>query len=293
MIKKAFYLEWLKIRHYRVFWILLGLYLLSLVILTSGGAVFLEFLKYKGLKWEGIDPTILPIYDFPDVWHNNAYLGHFSKFFLAFIVVISVTNDWTFQTMRQNIIDGISKQEFILSKIILIAFMGGISTLFLFGTSLLIGLIYTHTYALTDIFSNMEFLFLYFMDIFKYCTFALFMTIIMRRPGFVIVFLIFYSLIIEPIIGAVLKFNPNINAGTWWIEPLLPSNYFSMTTGILGPLEYDSIGFGHKLIEFPFSRYALQEVQEGIYFWPLFIAIAWSAIFIFLSAQRLIKKDVR
>ena len=293
MVKKAFYLEWLKIRHYRVFWILLGLYLLSLIVLTSGGAVFLEFLKYQGLKWEGIDPTILPIYDFPDVWHNNTFLGQFTKIFLAFIVVISVTNDWTFQTMRQNIIDGMSKQEFLLSKIILIAFLGAISTIFLFVTSLLIGFVYTHTYAFSDIFSNMEFLFLYFVDIFKYCCFALFMTILMRRPGFVIVFLIFYSLIIEPITGTILKYNPNINAGTWWIEALLPSNYFSMTTGIAGLPEHDTIGLGHKLIEFPFSRYALQEVQEGIYIWPLLIAIAWSALFIWLSGRRLVKKDVR
>ncbi|MEL6562034.1 MAG: hypothetical protein AAFQ94_27860 [Bacteroidota bacterium] len=278
MIVKAFQLEWLKVRHYRVFWVLLGLYLLSLIVLTSGGAVFLEFLKYRGLKWEGIDPTIIPIYDFPDVWHNNAWLGHFTKIFLAFIVVISVTNDWTFHTMRQNIIDGISKKEFILSKIILIAFLGAISTVFLFVTSFLIALVYSHTHAVSDMFSNLEFLFLYFVDIFKYCTFALFMTIIMRRPGFVIVFLIFYSLIIEPIVGAILKFNPNINEVTGWIEPWLPSNYFSITSG---------------LIEVPFPRYFLQEVQEGILWYPLFIAIVWSAVFILLSARRLIKNDVR
>lgn len=278
MIKKAFLLEWLKLRHYRVFWILLGLYLFSLVVLTSGGAIFLEFLKYKGVTWGEIDPTIIPIYDFPDVWHNNAWLGHFTKIFLAFIVVISVTNDWTFHTMRQNIIDGISKKEFVLSKILLIAFLGLISTLFLFVTSFLMGLLYSHTYEISDMFSGLEFLFLYFVDIFKYCTFALFVTIIMRRPGFVIVFLIFYSLIVEPIIGAILKYNPNINETTGWIEPWLPSSYFNMESG---------------LIEIPFPRYFLQEVQEGILWYPLFIAIIWSAVYIFLTAWRLIKKDVR
>ena len=180
--------------------------------------------------------------------------------------------------MRQIIIDGISKIEFILSKIILIAFLGAISTVFLFVTSFLIALVYSHTHAVSDMFSNLEFLFLYFVDIFKYCTFALFMTIIMRRPGFVIVFLIFYSLIIEPIVGAILKFNPNINEVTGWIEPWLPSNYFSITSG---------------LIEVPFPRYFLQEVQEGILWYPLFIAIVWSLVFILLSARRLIKNDVR
>ncbi len=278
-MKKAFILEWLKVRHYRVFWILLGLYLLSLIILTSGGAVFLEFLKYKGLDYKGIDPTWLPIYDFPDIWHNNTFLGHYTKIFLAFIVVISVTNDWSFNTMRQNIIDGISKKEFVMSKVILIASLGALSTVFIFVTSLLIGFAYSHTFEISAIFSNMEFLFLYFVDIFKYCTFALFVTIIMRRPGFVIVFLIFYSLIIEPLwIALPLKEWNYINEYTAWIESLLPSSYFSFRTG---------------LIQIPFQRYFLQEVQEGIVWKPLLIAIGWSAIFIYLTARRLIKKDVR
>jgi len=277
-MKKAFILEWLKLRHYRVFWILLGLYLFSLILLTSGGAMFLEFLKYKGVSFKGIDPTWIPIYDFPDIWHNNTYLGHLTKMFLAFIVVISVTNDWSFNTMRQNIIDGISKKQFVLSKIILILFLAAISTAFLFITSLIIGLVYSHTLEISAIFSKMEFLFLYFVDIFRYCTFALFITIIMRRPGFVIVFLIFYSTIIEPVIGSILKYNPNINATTKWIEKILPSSYFHFDTG---------------LIQIPFQRYFLQEVQEGIVWAPLLIALAWSGVFISLTTWRLVKRDIR
>ena len=34
---RAFTLEWLKLKHYRVFWILFGLYLLAQLIITNGG----------------------------------------------------------------------------------------------------------------------------------------------------------------------------------------------------------------------------------------------------------------
>ena len=34
-------LEWLKVRNYKSFWILLGMYLLALLIIASGGVFFL------------------------------------------------------------------------------------------------------------------------------------------------------------------------------------------------------------------------------------------------------------
>ncbi|HDO27491.1 MAG TPA: hypothetical protein ENH02_05180, partial [Bacteroidetes bacterium] len=65
---RALKLEWLKVRNYRVFWILTGMYLLALLVITSGGVFFLEWLKSEGADFRGIDPTIVPIYDFPDIW---------------------------------------------------------------------------------------------------------------------------------------------------------------------------------------------------------------------------------
>ena len=64
---RAFTLEWLKLKHYRVFWILFGIYLLSQLVITNGGIFILEWIKQQGGDIEGIDPTIIPIYDFPDI----------------------------------------------------------------------------------------------------------------------------------------------------------------------------------------------------------------------------------
>ncbi len=274
---KALTLEWLKLKNYRVFWVLLGLYLFSLLAISSGGGFFLEWLKSKGLDFNGIDPTIIPIYDFPDVWHNITFLGTYVKILVAFIVVISITNDLSFNTMRQNIIDGISKKEFIASKILLILALGLISAIFLFICGLGIGTIYSHVMEPKFIFRDLEFFFLYYLDMVKYCCFALMMAILIRKTGFVIVFLMMYSLIIEPIAGSILKYSP-LQDKTAWIEPLLPSSYYNMTTG---------------LIEVPFPRYFLQEVQSGILWQPTLIAFAWMAIFIGVIVWKLNRKDVK
>lgn len=275
---KALTLEWLKLKNYRVFWILLGLYLFSLLAISSGGVLFFEFLKSKGAEFNGIDPTIIPIYDFPDVWHNITFLATFVKIFVAFIVVISITNDLTFNTMRQNIIDGISKKEFITSKVMLILALAVVSSIFLFLCGLTVGFIYSHVLEARFIFKDLEFFFLYILDLVKYCCFALMIAILIRKTGFVIVFLMFYSLLIEPIVGVIFKESP-IKDTTAWIEPLLPSSYYNMTTG---------------LIEVPFLKYFLfQEVQEGILWQPTLIALAWTGIFIGIIVWRLNRKDIK
>ena len=108
---RLFEIEWLKLKNYTVFWILLIMYFLGLILILSSGMFLMQFLKYKGADFNGIDPTILPLYDFPDVWQNMTYIATFFKIILAFIVIISVTNEISYRTMRQNVIDGLSKWE--------------------------------------------------------------------------------------------------------------------------------------------------------------------------------------
>ena len=177
---RALKLEWLKVRNYRVFWILTGMYLLAVIIIASGGVFFLEWLKSKGADFDGIDPTILPIYDFPDIWQNTTYLASFIKVLLAFIVIISINNDITYNTMRQNIIDGISKREFIMSKLLQILALAFISTAFLFIAGFINGSIYSHIWGMEYIFDEMEFLFAYFYDIVVYCTLAFLLSLIIK-----------------------------------------------------------------------------------------------------------------
>ena len=116
---RLFEIEWLKLKNYRVFWILIIMYFTGLIIVLSSGMFLMQFFKNQGAEFSGIDPTIIPLYDFPDVWQNMTYVATFFKIILAFIVIISVTNEISYRTMRQNVIDGMSKWEFLKSKFIL------------------------------------------------------------------------------------------------------------------------------------------------------------------------------
>lgn len=272
---RAFTLEWLKLKHYRIFWILFGIYLLAQLVITSGGVFLLEWLKSKGLDFNGLDPTMIPIYDFPDIWQNTAYLGSFAKILIAFIVIISVNNDLTYNTMRQNIIDGISKKEFILSKFSLIVFFSGICTIVLFSSGLITGFIYSSVTELSSVFNELEYLLAYFYQLVIFSMLAFLIALVIKKAGFAIVLLFLYSSFLEPIATAILQYAPFINDTTAGLAQFFP--VFSI----------------NNLIDVPFPRYYFQEIQDNVLWHEWLIATGWIFIFTYAIVFILNKRDLK
>lgn len=273
---RALKLEWLKIRNYRTFWILLGMYLVALIIICFGGMFFLEYLKSQGAEFEGIDPTMLPIYDFPDIWQNTTYLGSFLKVLLAFIVIISINNDQVYNTLRQNVIDGISKKEYLLSKLLFIAALALISTFFLFISGMINGAIYSHVWGARYIFDELEFLLAYWYDIFVFCTLALLLSLLIKKSGFVIIALTLYTLMFEPIVTLILKESP------WFRDGLGPH---------IAP--FFPIHALNDLIPVPFPKYIFREIADNVPLSAVLIASGWLGIYLSAIVFILNKRDLK
>ena len=86
----------------------------------------------------------LGIFNFPIVWHITTYFSALFKFFFAIVVVSMIGNEYSNKTLKQNLIDGLSKREFILSKFYTIVFFSIISTVIIFILSLVLGLLYSN-----------------------------------------------------------------------------------------------------------------------------------------------------
>jgi len=99
-------IDFRKLKSYRTFWVLNTMYYFLIASIPISIYEFLKWLKGKGVDFDEFDPTRIPISHFPDVWQNLTYIYVFLKFFLAIIVIISITNEYTYKTIRQNIIDG-------------------------------------------------------------------------------------------------------------------------------------------------------------------------------------------
>lgn len=273
---RALKLEWLKVKNYRVFWILIAMYLLALLLIASAGGLFLEWLKQQGADFDGIDPTIIPIFDFPDIWQNITYLGSFVKIFMAFIVIISVNNDLTYNTLRQNIIDGLSKKEFLASKMMLILSMSLMSTLFIFIAGLVNGSIYSHVFGTDVIFDEMEFLAAYFYEIVVYCTLAFLLALIIKKAGFVIVALFLYTIMFEPIAVAILENAPYFRDGIW---PEIA--------------QFFPIKSLNNLIKVPFGRYVFMEIEDNIALKAIAISFGWFVFYLSSISYILNKRDLK
>lgn len=224
------------------------------------------------------------IFNFPYIWHFNTFVAAIFKLFLAIVIVSMMSNEYTNKTIKQNLIDGLSKKEFIASKFLTVLVFAGISTLFVFVVSLVLGGLYSDYTELSIVFSDLEFLLAFFVKLVGFFSFCLFLGILVKRSAFALGFLIIWS-ILEQVIFGILgwKFVSWDTAKT--IKSLLPLESMA------------------NLIKEPFTRLnAVQSVANQIgeklelnyqVHWYEFLLVAfWTVLFLYGSLALLKKRDL-
>ena len=205
-----------KLTNYRTFWIVCGLYFITLAFSTASG---MELLKLLARTFDDFGSKLnidrIPLYHFPDVWLNLIFFSGLFKIVLAIMTVISITNEYSYRTVRQNIIDGMSRWEFLASKILTNVFLSLLSVLMIMFISFVTGLIYTPSIDWNFAFTDTEFLIAYFLEIFAFLSFALMLGVMIGRSGLTIILLLLARML-ELII------RENIDESLPWLVPFLP-----------------------------------------------------------------------
>jgi ABC-type transport system involved in multi-copper enzyme maturation permease subunit len=226
------------------------------------------------------------IFNFPYIWHFNTYIAAILKFFLAIVIVSMMANEYSYGTLKQNLIDGLSKKEFIESKFLTVLVFALGSTVFVFVMSLVLGLSFSSYNEIDIIFSDLEYLLAYFLKLTAFFSFCLFLGILIKRSAFALGFLFIWN-IIEGIIIGVLK---------WKV--FTDSDDYQKITQFL-PLESMS-----NLIKEPFSRLSIIKNIEAsiggavntrdysVHWYELLIVIFWIVIFVLMSYKILKKRDL-
>lgn len=222
----------------------------------------------------------LGIFNFPVIWHLTTFFASQFKFFFAIVVVSMIGNEYSNKTIKQNLIDGLSKKEFILSKFYTIVFFSLVSTIIIGLISLSIGLYYSSYTEAAIIFRETEFLLAYFVKLTGFFSLCLFFGMLVKRSAFALAFL-FILFIAEWILFGLItwKFDSNIAEKTQNLFPLK-----SM----------------YKLIDQPFQRIAMSKFPEkenlvydyGTHGYEILIVVCWTALFVFLSYRLLKKRDL-
>ncbi|MDX1332627.1 MAG: ABC transporter permease subunit [Robiginitalea sp.] len=224
------------------------------------------------------------IFNFPYIWHFNTYVAAIFKLFLAIVIVSMMSNEYSNKTIKQNLIDGLSKREFIGSKFLTVLVFAGISTLFVFVVSLILGGIYSDYNELSIVFSDLEFLLAFFVKLVGFFSFCLFLGILVKRSAFALGFLIIWA-ILEQVIFGILgwKFVSWDTAKT--IKSFLPlesmANLIKEPVTRLNAVQSVADQIGEKI-----------ELNYAVHWYEILLVLVWTALFVYWSYALLKKRDL-
>lgn len=225
------------------------------------------------------------IFNFPYIWHFNTYIASILKFFLAIVIVSMMANEYSYGTLKQNLIDGMSKKEFIQSKFLTVFLFATVSTVFLFILTLILGFSFSSFTEIDIVFADLDYLLAYFVKLIGFFSFCLFLGILIKRSAFALGFLLVWN-IIEGIISGILTFKVFPEGTTAAsITQFLPLQ--SMSNIIIEPFSRLSV------VKNIGTQIGLENSKDyGVSLFSLAIVLCWTVIFIYFSYKILKNRDL-
>ncbi|MGB1309101.1 MAG: ABC transporter permease, partial [Oceanihabitans sp.] len=189
-------------------------------------------------------------------------------------------NEYSNKTIKQNLIDGLSKKEFILSKFYTIVFFSLVATVLIAVASFCIGMYYSSYTEASIIFRETNFLIAYFLKLVAFFSLCLFFGMLVKRSAFALAFL-FILYILEWIILGLITWKSNFELA----EKI--QNFFPLKSM-------------YKLIDQPFQRVMITKFPDkgeltydyAVHGSEMLIVIFWIVLFIFLSYRLLKQRDL-
>lgn len=202
-MRKLFQIEWTKLKHHRFFWIGMGLYVICMILLITG------FGSLKLINEEGDNSAMISMKTFgesgfyllPHLWHNITYLAGYFKFIPTFLLIFFISNEYQYRTFRQNVIDGLSKRDFYISKLLSGLLFSKISLFTIAIVGAVLAISYNPEASLEDYISGLDYLLAFFLEVLFMMTFAIFLTFLFKRSTITIIVILAYYFIVEPILG--------------------------------------------------------------------------------------------
>lgn len=228
------------------------------------------------------------IFNFPYIWHFNTFMAAIFKFFLLLVIVSMMANEYSNKTLKQNLIDGLSKKEFVLSKFYTVLLLALISTIFVFIVSIILGYSYSDFNEFSIVTTDLEYLFAFFIKLVGFFSFGLFMGILVKRSAFAVGGIVIWF------------FGESILKGYLFWQFKDATDTTEKVNSIMQFLPLEAMS---NLIKEPFTRLSAvktvaKQVGEdlskdfSVQLLDILIVIGWSAIFIYFSYALLKKRDL-
>jgi hypothetical protein len=221
-------IEWLKLRGYRPFWVLMVVFI-ALLVLTN-------FAMSRGFFIPGrTNQHLFTLdYSFPRVWDYVGFWVRMLGGLLPVFIIISTTNEIQYRTNRQNVIDGWSRAEFFHAKwlscvvlalaVTLVAAALGAAFGFLSHPPVpapgaadpLTGILTQTTDAPGDATRHFDRLFYVFLLVLNYTGLAMTLSFFLKRGVLTIVLFVCFCYIVEKIAGSIVNWQTHSRLGDYF-----------------------------------------------------------------------------
>ncbi|RAJ74010.1 ABC-2 family transporter [Chitinophaga dinghuensis] len=260
-MKQIILAEWLKLKYYRTFWVIL---ILSVIIPIAGNYTVAEIFSSKDLKQAQF--LLGGPFSFPDVWQTVACVSSFVSGLYGILLIVIVTNEYNFRTNRQNIIDGWERKDFVFAKLFWVMKLAVLSLVVVAIVGALLGMAYG---SKSFTFEGFNFVFYYFLQVVVQLIIALLIAVFVSRPGLSIVIYFAYNMMIEQTLVTILKRSVGAIGG------LLP------------------LQAGDELLPFPGTKMLAQSMPGGTTTYDTYVYLIAMVVYITLGIWLVFRKVTR
>ncbi len=267
-------IEWLKLKNYTAFKVLALFFALG-VIATNYVVYIINREVVQQVPVAGI--IAFTPYSFDMTWHTTSYASGCILLLPAMLLAILITNEYGFKTHRQNIIDGLTRQQFIGVKVILALIFALVATVLVFCTALVFGLFSGTNFS----FNGIENVGYFFFKALTYNLFAILVAVLIKRTGFAIGLLFIY-------LG-----GENFVSQLLWGLSIKLKKDGKTDLGNMG--DYLPLNAVDGLLEFPdntVKSLSKTIMPQDVTWLVITLAVIYLALFYFWATKKFIKSDL-
>jgi ABC-2 type transport system permease protein len=202
--------EWLKMKRYNAFWWIMGI-----TALSYPGINYIFYMIYEEIikNKNGAAAQLAKVYignpfTFPEAWHTVGYFSSLFVFIPAVVVIMFISNEYTFKTHRQNIIDGWSRSQFVTSKLIDVFIVSLLICILYIGVSLVTG-ITNQERLIHNTWGQAHYIGLFVLQTFAQLSIAFIIGFLIRKAFLALGVFLFYYMILEPVSEKLLEVYGN------------------------------------------------------------------------------------
>lgn len=265
-------IELIKTLKRRAFWVSLGLFLLFfLPIMTAafgrGGSIQINGQKYISIALPQGWGLMLDL--------QGLDIASMSQLFLPVMVCIFIGSEFVFKTSRQNIIDGLTREQFFFAKLVYVAFMSLVFFVIYFVLVFTFGYVLIDRSQITEAIVrgvDLQMMGAFLVMLMGIGLLAMLFGIASRNTGTAIGLFFFYSTVIEQIAPNLLRLKESLRPLADYFN-YLPMHIFRE---IIKPGRYDTEALSAKMAQMQGASATPDMTTQTVWICALIYVVALS-----------------